>query len=215
MGKPYSRMNFWGDIEHFDENGKKTGESRPGFFDGEYTDYDADGNRIGTSREQLLGVGYNHYDNDGNLTGSSDESIFGGYTHRDAYGRVTGTSDRSMLDLRPGGNTNPHSGSMYRGNHPEDHFAPSVGGGCYIATCVYGSSECREVWTLRRFRDRCLARHAAGRLFIRLYYRFSPKLVAAFGGIRAVRALWKAVLDRFVQVLDRKGYGSRSSEPGE
>ncbi len=25
--------------------------------------------------------------------------------------------------------------------------------GCYIATCVYGSYDCPEVWTLRRFRD--------------------------------------------------------------
>ncbi len=25
--------------------------------------------------------------------------------------------------------------------------------GCYIATCVYGSYDCPQVWTLRRFRD--------------------------------------------------------------
>ena len=25
--------------------------------------------------------------------------------------------------------------------------------GCYVATCVYGSYDCPEVWVLRRFRD--------------------------------------------------------------
>ncbi len=50
MGKkPYSRTNIWGDIEHFDENGKKIGESRKGFFEGEYVNYDAKGHKTGTS----------------------------------------------------------------------------------------------------------------------------------------------------------------------
>ena len=26
-------------------------------------------------------------------------------------------------------------------------------GACYVATAVYGSYDCPEVWTLRRFRD--------------------------------------------------------------
>ena len=30
--------------------------------------------------------------------------------------------------------------------------------GCYIATCVYGSYDCPQVWTLRRFRTACLAK---------------------------------------------------------
>ena len=30
--------------------------------------------------------------------------------------------------------------------------------GCYVATCVYGSYDCPEVWILRRFRDESLER---------------------------------------------------------
>lgn len=32
-----------------------------------------------------------------------------------------------------------------------------VTGGCYVATAVYGSYDCPQVWTLRRFRDNTLA----------------------------------------------------------
>ena len=35
--------------------------------------------------------------------------------------------------------------------------------GCYIATCVYGSYDCPEVWTLRRFRDCTLEKTWYGR----------------------------------------------------
>ncbi len=46
--------------------------------------------------------------------------------------------------------------------------------GCYIATAVYGSYYCDEVFALRRFRDDRLAKSVFGRAFIRLYYRISP-----------------------------------------
>lgn len=36
--------------------------------------------------------------------------------------------------------------------------------GCYVATAVYGSYDCPEVWTLRRFRDERLAQTWNGRL---------------------------------------------------
>ena len=45
------------------ENGKKIGESRPGFFGGSVL-YDDRGRKVGTSHEGLLG-GTNHYDNHG------------------------------------------------------------------------------------------------------------------------------------------------------
>ena len=42
--------------------------------------------------------------------------------------------------------------------------------GCYVATAVYGSYDCPEVWTLRRFRDNYLDNYLLGRMFIKLYY---------------------------------------------
>ena len=81
----------------------------------------------------------------------------------------------------------------------------SSSGGCYIATCVYGSYDCPEVWTLRRFRDDTLARNMFGRAFIKIYYAISPKLVKWFGHTNWFKKLWKNRLDKIVSSLKNKG----------
>ena len=86
---------------------------------------------------------------------------------------------------------------------------PSSGtkkGGCYIATCVYGSYDCPEVWVLRRFRDFKLSKTVFGRIFIHLYYFASPKLVRLFGKTAWFKKLWKSKLDKMVQKYKSLGY---------
>lgn len=78
-------------------------------------------------------------------------------------------------------------------------------GGCYIATCVYGSYDCPQVWTLRRYRDNCLGASWYGRLFIRLYYAVSPKLVKWFGKTAWFQQIWKKRLDKMVNKLQANG----------
>ena len=78
--------------------------------------------------------------------------------------------------------------------------------GCYIATCVYGSYDCREVWTLRRYRDYKLAESWYGRLFISIYYKVSPILVKYFGKYKWFKKIWKNKLDKMVSKLQDKGY---------
>lgn len=78
--------------------------------------------------------------------------------------------------------------------------------GCYIATCVYGSYDCPQVWTLRRFRDFTLAKSWYGRFFIRTYYKISPKLVKLFGNTKWFKRLWKGRLDGLIKTLKEKGY---------
>ena len=77
--------------------------------------------------------------------------------------------------------------------------------GCYVATAVYGSYDCPEVWTLRRFRDNTLRRTWPGRLFIRVYYAISPVVVKHFGKNTWFQNLWKPPLDRMVKHLNEKG----------
>lgn len=78
-------------------------------------------------------------------------------------------------------------------------------GGCYIATAVYGSYDCPEVWTLRRYRDNTLSACWYGRLFIRAYYATSPALVKLFGNKEWFNSIWKPYLDRKVKSLNEKG----------
>ena len=79
---------------------------------------------------------------------------------------------------------------------------------CYIATAVYGSYDCPEVWTLRRYRDYRLAETWYGRAFIRIYYAISPNLVKFFGNTYWFKALWKKILDQMVKNLRLNGYES-------
>ena len=78
-------------------------------------------------------------------------------------------------------------------------------GGCYVATAVYGSYDCPQVWTLRRYRDYTLAESWYGRAFIHTYYTISPTLVKWFGKTEWFKNLWKPKLDRMVERLNSNG----------
>ena len=78
-------------------------------------------------------------------------------------------------------------------------------GGCYVATCVYGSYDCPQVWTLRRFRDNTLGQTWYGRAFVRTYYAISPTLVKWFGHTNWFKFMWKGTLDRMVSKLGANG----------
>ena len=81
----------------------------------------------------------------------------------------------------------------------------TAAGGCYVATAVYGSYDCPQVWTLRRFRDYTLAETWYGRAFIRTYYAISPTLVKWFGHTEWFKKMWKGKLDRMVANLNAEG----------
>lgn len=182
MGKGRSYDNGFGRVTHYDDKGHKTGYSQENIFGG-YTNYDASGHKVGRSEEQLFGTGYNHYDASGHKIGHSDRDAFGGYRHYDASGHRTGTTYNNGL-------------GSYKNTNDE---------GCYVATCVYGSYDCPEVWTLRRFRDNTLAASRLGRAFIKLYYAVSPTIVKKYGKTTWFKQFWKSILDKLVHRLNRKG----------
>ena len=86
-------------------------------------------------------------------------------------------------------------------------YTPEINktGGCYIATAVYGSYNCPEVWTLRRFRDEVLSTSHFGRQFISFYYAISPRLVGKYGKNKFLISLFRSVLDKVVKQLNKKG----------
>ncbi len=88
---------------------------------------------------------------------------------------------------------------------PNMYVTNNQSSGCYVATAVYGSYDCPQVWTLRRYRDYTLAETWYGRAFIRTYYAVSPTLVKWFGQTDWFKAMWKPKLDRMVQRLNADG----------
>ena len=177
------------------------GKSVPDIFGG-YTHYDSKGHKIGRSTPNITG-GFTNYDAKGNKIGHSSPKVFGGYTHYDKKGHKIG-------DTRPGVFDSTHYDS--RGNKVGTSRPNATGGfthtdsqGCYIATCVYGSYDCPEVWTLRRFRDDTLAKSGAGRLFIHTYYAISPTLVRWFGHTSLFQRFWKRHLNKLVLSLQENG----------
>ncbi len=82
---------------------------------------------------------------------------------------------------------------------------PEEKGGCYVATAVYGSYDCPQVWTLRRYRDYTLAETWYGRAFIRAYYAISPTLVKWFGNTEWFKRMWRGKLDCMVERLKAEG----------
>ncbi len=90
----------------------------------------------------------------------------------------------------------------------EEEISNPSKGPCYVATAVYGSYDCPEVWTLRRFRDYTLAETWYGRAFIHTYYAISPTLVKWFGKTAWFKKLWTIPLDKLVVRLQNKGVES-------
>ncbi len=87
-------------------------------------------------------------------------------------------------------------------------YVKSPSGGCYIATAVYGSYDCPQVWTLRRYRDDILAKTWYGRAFIHIYYAISPVLVKWFGENAWFKRMCQPRLDCMVDRLQSEGVES-------
>jgi hypothetical protein len=85
---------------------------------------------------------------------------------------------------------------------PGSSTTTSGGGGhCFIATAVYGSYWAPEVLILRAFRDTYLLTNPAGRLFVDLYYRYSPALASRVEGSAPLRMVARACLAPLVFVI--------------
>ena len=185
MKKGSSNYSGFGKTTHYDSKGKKAGYSQYSGF-GKTNHYDAKGKKIGSSYNSGFGT-TTHYDAKGKQVGKTYGSNTGTSTHYNAKGKQVGKSYNTK-----------YSSTHYSGND-----------GCYVATCVYGSYDCPEVWTLRRFRDYYLKKSTLGKLFIKAYYAISPKIVLCFGKNKYFRAFWKNILDKFVATLKNKGYSEQ------
>lgn len=92
------------------------------------------------------------------------------------------------------------------GNQNSNSTTSTKSGGCYVATAVYGSYDCPEVWVLRRYRDYSLASTVRGRAFIKLYYFISPFIVRRFGTTKWFNKFFRKRLNKFVLKLSDLGF---------
>lgn len=210
--KGRSEKDFFGNgYTHYDSKGKKIGRSEPNIFGGGYTNYDAKGKKVGRSEKNIFGGGYTSYDNKGNKIGRTEQNIFGGgYTSYDNKGNKVSRSDPQIFGA--GYTHYDKNVKNVSGSDPQifGKGDNNNSGGCYVATCVYGSYDCPEVWTLRRFRDNILAKNIFGRAFIKSYYAVSPTIVKIFGDTKWFKAMWKRPLDKMVEALKKKGFSDTS-----
>ncbi len=114
-------------------------------------------------------------------------------------------------NIYPQCNTREHAESLVKKYFPKEYesgelvYEEPQKKGCYVATAVYGSYDCPEVWTLRRYRDNKLATTWLGRAFIRIYYAISPTLVRWFGKTKWFNRFFKSILDKKVRQLNERG----------
>ena len=71
---------------------------------------------------------------------------------------------------------------------------PKGGGGCFIATAVYGCTYAKEVTVLREFRDECLLKYKLGNAFVKMYYRLSPPIANQISKRKYAKILTKTLV---------------------
>ena len=149
--------------------------------------------------------------------GYGEPSNFIDNDNSDRFWRVYLTCPNTPFVIRM---INNHGGHIYGWNtkflkQPPQHipfYIPTQpkskkhSSGCYIATAVYGSYDCPEVWTLRRYRDNVLDNSWYGRLFIKCYYSISPTLVKWFGETYWFRNIFHRPLNKWIAKLNKKGF---------
>ncbi|WP_428070559.1 phospholipase D-like domain-containing protein [Chryseobacterium gambrini] len=69
---------------------------------------------------------------------------------------------------------------------------------CYIATMVYQDINHPNIIVLRNFRDSNLKKNILGRLFIKYYYKYSPKFVDTFRDNKKVNSLFKYIIEEII-----------------
>jgi hypothetical protein len=124
-------------------------------------------------------------------------------------------SSSSDTEISLSGNSLTIINARHKTNATYKRRTSSSRSGCYIATAVYGSYDCPQVWSLRRYRDNTLANNIIGRVFISIYYSISPIIVKVFGKSGWFLKFCRRRLDKFVYKLEKNEYKNTFYKDGE
>ena len=118
-------------------------------------------------------------------------SSIGSSNSESSYSSTTNTPQINVVK--------PHSIST---SIPSNSSVPKKSEGCFIATMVYGHYDHPQVLVLRRYRDNRLLTNRLGRIFVKLYYWVSPKLVRILHNHKYINTGIRRILDKFISVID-------------
>ncbi len=127
------------------------------------------------------------------FTAMDDSFVTSGST---SDGGGSGIFSSVLANLRPGtffyvrAYAKTESGEVYYGNQQGFRTADS----CFIATAAFGSILHPYVRTLRDFRDQFLLGNGPGKMFVTLYYRYSPTVADHIAAVPALRAVTRILL---------------------
>jgi serine/threonine protein kinase/rRNA-processing protein FCF1 len=120
--------------------------------------------------------------------------------HQDKYKPIPTSHKRGDQNCRPAiAQAAPQARSQ-----PSVPTQQSNSSGCYIATYIYSTYDCPELWVLRRYRDETLKSSAVGRLFIKAYYYLSPRLISKFGKCTVFNKMASIIVNRIVAALNHQ-----------
>ena len=74
--------------------------------------------------------------------------------------------------------------------------------GCFVATAVYGNSNCVEVRFLRKFRDEVLLKNNLGRIFIWFYYMIGPHAAWLVKKVPLLKLLVLKALEPTIELIE-------------
>jgi len=95
----------------------------------------------------------------------------------------------------------PETLSCQGGGDPDWYPGSGVGGGCFIATALYGSDNHPYIETLREFRDEVLMSSAWGNKLVNFYYRHSPSVACFLEEHDVARKLAKGIITPLVLII--------------
>ena len=83
---------------------------------------------------------------------------------------------------------------------------------CFIATAVYGDVNAHEVESLRGFRDQFISNYKLGKIFIKQYYRYSPRIALLVKQRPFLKYPLRLVLNLIIKLVSPYLRQSRNSQ---
>ncbi len=142
----------------------------------------------------ISGKGYEYYYNNIYVIRKADHKCNPNYS---ISSNISNSNSRKEHSNR----TNRSSPSSNYNSSNSSNKQSDSNNGCYIATMVYGDYENPRIICLREYRDNILLKRTAGKMFVKIYYYLSPKLVKKIKNKKRINKSIKNILNKFTEKL--------------